>query len=52
MFINNKILTIKTTRKHGPVKSRVNAFKIISEVKLFLSRPVKFKKNSRVCGQK
>ena len=52
MSVDNKILTLKTTRKHGPVNSRVNTFKRISKAKFFLSRLVKFKKNSRVCGQK
>ena len=52
MFVKNKILTLKTTRKHGPVNSRVNTFKRINKENFFLSRSVKFKNNSRVCGQK
>ena len=33
MFVNNKILTLKTTRKHGPVNSAVNTFKRINKAK-------------------
>ena len=44
MFVNNKVLTLKTIRKHGPVNSRVYTFKRINKARFFSSRSVKFKK--------